>query len=63
MYNKPQYINGVSGNAEIANEFARYFSCVYYDSNLDLEGKSSFVDANNDAQLESNSLAESYVYD
>ena len=63
MYNKPQYINGVSGNAKIANEFARYFNSVYYDSHLDLEGKSSFVDANNDAQLESNSLAESYVYD
>jgi hypothetical protein len=62
LYNKPQYINGVSGNAEIANEFAKYFSSVYYDSNLDLEGKSSFLDANNAAQLESNDLADSYVF-
>jgi len=39
---QPQHINGIIDEKEIADEFAKYFADVYYDSNNDVEGKCDF---------------------
>ena len=42
--NKLSHINRIQGNVDIANEFAKSFSGLYYDSNSDSHAVNEFYD-------------------